>query len=85
MFRRIFAQWYFNRAVKRANKAWQLTGKRHYVVPDDNMNLLVVDREYIKTYNKETGKKINAIKLLEMALYATPVGNFNFRSKIIVK
>ena len=63
-----------NRAIKRADKLHELTGKRYFVMPGD-AGLQVVDNEYLKSYNRSAARNHTrrwTIKdVLEVCYYAT--------------
>ena len=72
----------FNLAIRKANNRWKSTGRRHFVLMNEKANLVVVDNSFIKQYNKiNKKKKIDHVNLMEMALYATPVGTY-FKRKL---
>ena len=75
--KKLLSKMLFNAAIRKANNRWKSTGHRHYVVMDSDASLLVVDNSFIKRYNQiNKHKKIDHIKLMEMALYATPQGTY---------
>lgn len=65
---------YFNfwKMKRKANKLHQTTKKRYHVVPMSETELMVVNNDFIKWYNKHTrGKKINIHDLIKMSYYST--------------
>ena len=82
ILKKLLSKMLFNLAIRKANNRWKSTGRRHFVLMDEKANLLVVDNSFIKQYNKiNKNKKIDNVKLMEMALYATPGGTY-FKRKL---
>lgn len=70
----------FWRKKRKANKLHKLTGKRYWIVPGTK-NLLVVNNDFIKQYNRKCPKhkRIDHIKLNDMAYYCTGHSTHNER------
>jgi hypothetical protein len=64
---------YIKRMIKEAKRMHLVTGKQYHVVPELLSNkLMVVDRNYIKSYNRLIkGKRVTGIDLMKMAVYST--------------
>jgi len=82
ILKKLLSKMLFNLAIRKANNRWKSTGRRHFVLMNEKANLVVVDNSFIKQYNKiNKKKKIDHVNLMEMALYATPVGTY-FKRKL---
>jgi hypothetical protein len=74
-------QFMFNYMKHKAIRLHNLTGRRYHVIPVGK-SLMVVDNDFLKTYNTlinkkyktlKKGKKLTIIDLLKMSYYSTPV------------
>lgn len=70
---------YFKRKCNEADNQFQLTGKRHFVIPFGEQELIVVNNHWLKIYNKKvgTGQRRTYKQLIESAYYATKAGNLH--------
>ena len=68
---------HFKRKVKEANEMHKRTGKQYHVIPGPRKELLIVNNEWLKKFNKAIkkggGKPISFPQLLEMSYYSTPI------------
>lgn len=71
---KIKAQIKLNKARKKANYAWLMTGRKHYVLMAENARLIIVNRDSLKEYNRHAKKKISSFELSSICLYMTKQG-----------
>jgi hypothetical protein len=72
---------YLKRMIAEAKRMHLITGKRYHVVPELLSNkLLVVDNDYIKSYNRLIkGKRVTGIDLIKMAVYSTKLDGLEIK------
>lgn len=70
----IKANWKLKRAIKKADKAREFTGRKHYVIMDEKARLIILNREMLKEYNRKAKKRLKSYELSDVCLYQTPNG-----------
>jgi len=71
-----YATYKLKQAIKKAQIGWIKTGKRHYVIPN-NEDFFIIDSTTRRKLKKKNGKKYSEIEILDMAAYFTPVGTYH--------
>lgn len=72
---------YLKNKIKEAKRMHLATGKQYHVVPELLTDkLLVVDRDYIKQYNRMIkGKRVTGIDLIKMSVYSTKLDGLEIK------
>lgn len=69
----------FKAQKKIADELYELTGKRHYVVPTDGSKMMVINNETLKKYNqiskRRGSKQIDHLTVSKIAYYMTSPGS----------
>lgn len=75
----IKASWKLKRAIKRADKAWLFTGRKHYVIMNERAQLIILNRAMLVEYNRKAKKRLKSYELSEICLYQTSNGTYKKR------
>lgn len=79
IFKRVKAAVRYHKAVKMADKAYEKTGVRQYVLPLNNAKktLVVLDRYNMRIYKRKgyMSRKVNVLALEKECFYCTPYAN----------
>ena len=73
LFLKIKRKYEIRKAIRLANDAFLKTGKRHFVIEVKDKKLMVVNNDFVKTFNKVSNTHINFKTLFTHSLYATPL------------
>ena len=77
IFQQFFAYLRLREAVRKADEAYSLSGKRHYVLPGAGRNLIVMDRKNFRILKRKgyiSQKAVTNDAMLE-SFYFTPHGD----------